>query len=83
MDLQWHEGTRDDLGLAGVAGGLPVVRAVGLRLCLSPGAGLSSGFAPRATVPPRVNPRGSGVAFFCLPSRCGLHYLPIAGAIYP
>ncbi len=93
MGLQWHERTHDDLCLAGSFRGLPV--AVGLRLYLPPGAGLSSGFAPLATVPSRVDPRGNGVAFFCLPIRCdgshttifrlrlrwGLHYLPKAGNV--
>ncbi len=82
----WHE-------VAGAAGN-PVSWT---PLCLPPDAGLSSGFAPLATVPSRVNPCGCGVAFFRLSSRCdvghsiifrlrrrwGLHYLSIAGAIYP
>ena len=65
MDLQWtSSGMRS-------CRGLPVDRSVGLRLYLSPGAGLFSGFAPLATVPSQINPRGYGVAFFRLPSRCG------------
>ncbi len=93
MDLQWHERTHDDLRLAWSCRGLPVIRLVGLRLCLPPDAGLSSGFAPLATVPSRVDPCGCGVAFFRLPSRCdvghtiifrlrrrwGLHYLSKLG----
>ncbi len=95
VNLQWHDRTHDDLRLAWSCRGLLVVRSVGLRLCLPPGAGLSSGFAPLATVPSRVDPRGCGVAFFRLPSRSdrahttifrlrrrlGLHYLPIAGTV--